>query len=238
MTTTKRGTSSRGRRLATVTSIVEFRAKLQRAAGDSLDVVSGSLGNDVWPLGDSSPADIQRSSNVHRLFEVGDDVTFEHGSMLTIVPIAKQPCLAAEPVTLVSMNWQDCNNLGERLQWAMDKAGVTRADLAAACNVSTVAVGKWINNDSKNLRMENLFTAADLCLVSAKWLGTGAGNPGSGISAIYADVSGPDLQIAKDMTKLDDKNLRNMVRDLITARIGTAATTKPSAHKKRAKTIG
>lgn len=143
--------------------------------------------------------------------------------MLTIVHATAQPCLARQSVTLVTMNWQDCKTVGERLKWAMDKAKVTRSDLASACGVSTVSVGKWLNNDSKNLKMENLFTAADLCLVNAKWLGTGQGTPSSGITAIYADVSGPDLQIARDLTKLDDKNLRAVVRELIAARQTTNA---------------
>jgi len=125
-------------------------------------------------------------------------------------------------------NWQDCRELGDRLAWAMQKAGVSRSDLADACEVSTVAVGKWINNTSKNMKMDNLFTAAESCLVNAKWLGTGKGNPSAGIMAIYTDVSGPDLQIARDLSMLDDKNLRSVVRELIAARQATNSISEKS----------
>jgi transcriptional regulator with XRE-family HTH domain len=154
--------------------------------------------------------------------------------MLTIVHATSQPCLASQSVTLVSMNWQDCKNLGERLQWAMERASVSRSDLATACGVSTVSVGKWINNDSKNMKMENLFMAADLCLVNAKWLAIGAGNPSTGVPTIYADVSGPDLQIARDLTKLDDRGTRVVVRELIAAKTSAAAEL-PQKTGKRSK---
>lgn len=232
MTVKKEQTKLRSRRLASVSSIVEFRAKLQRTAGETLKVVSGRLGNDIGPLSNSGTTDPQSPSNVHRLFEVRDHITFEHDSMLTIVHAHAQPYLAGQSVTLVSMNWQDCKTLGDRLQWAMDKAKVTRANLASACGVSTVSVGKWVNNDSKNMKMENLFTAAELCLVNAKWLGTGQGTPSAGITAIYTDVSGPDLQIARDLSKLDDKNLRGVIRELIVARqTATADKSKKQGNR-------
>lgn len=229
---------SRSRRLATVTSLIEFRAKLQGATGQPLDVIRGSLRNDGRPLGDSSSADTQGASDVNGFLEVRDNVTFQHGSMLTIVPFAKQPCFTTPSLTSVSAmktNWQDCKTLGERLAWAMSKAQVSRARLAELCGVSTVAVGKWLSDETKDIRLANIFMAADLCLVNVKWLAIGEGNPSTGIPSIYTDVAGADLQIARDLTRLDDQRLRTTVRELVAARAAHLEKDQAPAVKKKTK---
>lgn len=235
---------SRCRGLATVTSLIEFRSKLQGTAGDARQVIRSGLWDDGGPLGNSGATDPQGASSVSRFPEVRDNVAFEHSSMLTIVPFITQPCFATLSLTSVSdmkattkTNWQDCETLGERLAWAMNKAQVSRSQVADACGVSAVAVGKWIGDETKDIRMSNLFTAADLCLVNVKWLAIGAGNPASGIPSIYTDVSGSDLQIARDLTKLDDQRLRTTVRELVAARAASLdkapATKKPKARRER-----
>src|SRR5690554_2912724 len=99
-------------RVASVSSLIEFRAKLQAAASDPLKIVGGSFRNDRPPLGDGGPADAERPCNVSRLFEVGNDIDFVHGRMLTIVPPRTQPCSHRKALTLVDMkNWQSCKSL-------------------------------------------------------------------------------------------------------------------------------
>lgn len=139
--------------------------------------------------------------------------------MLTIVPCKTQPWLSSNSLTLINMkDWHVCKSLGERLEWALERASVSRAALADACGTSTVSVGKWVNDNTKNMRMANLFTVARLCMANAEWLGTGEGSPTIGIPSIYQDIAGPDLQIARELTKLDDKKLRATIKELIAAK--------------------
>ena len=69
------------------------------------------------------------------------------------------------------------STLQSRLQAAMELSERKPADLAAACRISRAAVSKWFQPASKNLKMEHLFTVADLCGVDARWLATGRGQP-------------------------------------------------------------
>jgi len=167
------------------------------------------------------------------LFEVSNDVTLEHDHMLTMVSILAQPCVSKPLLTSVSMqdDWKDCKTLGERLDWAMHKAKVSRSTMAEFCDTSTVSVGKWLNDDVNDMRMQNLFSAARLCIVNPIWLALGEGSPMAGIPSIYADVSGPDLQLARQLTALDDKGLRALVKELIASKAATAGTKKSKRTK-------
>lgn len=95
--------------------------------------------------------------------------------MLTTVRRELQLRLAAESLTLVTMS-----TLQDRLEKAMDHAKKKQADLARACGISTAAVAKWFGGNAKNLKMEHLFSVADECQVSARWLGTGKGPMSAG----------------------------------------------------------
>lgn len=212
----KRLRTSGGNQLASVTSLIEFRAKLQGTASDSLQVIGASLGNDIGPLSNGCSADIESARNVDRLFEVSEDVFFEHTSMLTIVSTLNQPYLSNTELTLVDMkNWKDCKTLGERLKWSMDKSGVSTAQLAETCGISRVAVGKWLSDDIKDIKLPNFFAAAQLCVVNDRWLALGDGAPDRGIPSIYTDISGPDLNIARQLTALADKNLRKTIKSML-----------------------
>ena len=65
--------------------------------------------------------------------------------------------------------------IGERLMARLRELGLRKADLARAVKISDTAVGLWIKGETKDLRLENLFAAADFLQVEARWLATGQG---------------------------------------------------------------
>jgi SOS-response transcriptional repressor LexA len=65
--------------------------------------------------------------------------------------------------------------LAERLQWAIDRAGIKKIDLAKACGVSRGAVSQWFNGSTKSLEGTNLTNAAKATGVNPHWLATGLG---------------------------------------------------------------
>lgn len=69
--------------------------------------------------------------------------------------------------------------LAERLQLAIARAGVNQKQLVRACRTSPSAVTQWLDGSTKNLKLANLFAAAEFLGVSAAWL------------AGYSDDMGP-----------------------------------------------
>ena len=65
--------------------------------------------------------------------------------------------------------------LSDRLRVAMEKSGITQAELARACNVKPPSVHGWLSGKSKFLRGENLLCAARVLNVDQQWLATGEG---------------------------------------------------------------
>jgi transcriptional regulator with XRE-family HTH domain len=62
-----------------------------------------------------------------------------------------------------------------RLKEALDGKGWNPSDLAREIGISPSAVYQYLSGDSKDMRPENLFKAADKLEVHARWLGTGDG---------------------------------------------------------------
>jgi len=97
-----------------------------------------------------------------------------------------------------------------RLRQAMQLGDATAADLAASCGISRTAVGKWLKGQVENLKNEHLFKVADLCGVSARWLGTGEGSPrGQGAEAsnhMHLANGLPEiaLRVARKWSTLDE----------------------------------
>lgn len=79
----------------------------------------------------------------------------------------------------------DMETFGDRLQRALDQinrdrvaAGrdqVKKAHLAKACGVAPAAVTQWISGQTKGMKPENLFAAADFLGIEPRWLATGEG---------------------------------------------------------------
>ncbi len=80
--------------------------------------------------------------------------------------------------------------LAERLQWAIDQAGLKKIDLAKACGVSRGAVTHWFNGNTQKLEGSNLTNAARATYVNAHWLATGAGPRKPGFTNVEP---GPDI---------------------------------------------
>lgn len=65
--------------------------------------------------------------------------------------------------------------LAERLQVALDHAGISRAQLARACGVKPPSVSDWFSGKTKNLHGMNLMNASNALGVRQEWLGNGKG---------------------------------------------------------------
>jgi transcriptional regulator with XRE-family HTH domain len=133
--------------------------------------------------------------------------------MLTTVRTDFQLQLVPQALTLVGMS-----TLQARLEQAMKHAKVKQADLASACGISSAAVAKWFGGTAKNLKMEHLFSVADLCRVDARWLATGkgamvhGGKPENG--APPTDIPQRRIDLIRMYGRLPDE-VRQPIRSLI-----------------------
>lgn len=71
------------------------------------------------------------------------------------------------------------STLSERLKLAIERAGVSKSDLAKACGVKPASVSDWLSGKSKSMRAPVAQKAADFLGVSVLWLSTGEGSPDS-----------------------------------------------------------
>jgi transcriptional regulator with XRE-family HTH domain len=65
--------------------------------------------------------------------------------------------------------------LGDRIRERREELGMKPADLARAAGRSISAVMQWESNETKNLKLDNLFKIADALGVEPRWLATGDG---------------------------------------------------------------
>ena len=65
--------------------------------------------------------------------------------------------------------------LGERIAARRKELGLRQEDLANAAGVTTAAVSYWETGNTKNLRLEHLFSIADKLKVQPRWLALGQG---------------------------------------------------------------
>ena len=65
--------------------------------------------------------------------------------------------------------------LSERLQYAMQLANVSQADLARKTGAKGSSVSNWISGKTKNLKGNNLVLTAELLGVRTDWLASGTG---------------------------------------------------------------
>lgn len=84
-------------------------------------------------------------------------------------------------------------SLSDRLTLAMNRAGITQAELARLCGVKPPSVNGWLSGKSKFLRGENLLQAANALKVNQQWLATGEG-PMTTLGKQSNVESGPDLR--------------------------------------------
>jgi transcriptional regulator with XRE-family HTH domain len=73
--------------------------------------------------------------------------------------------------------------LGERIKIARKSAGITQGELARRIStlrgekLSRAAVSKWEKDQVSTMEMENIFAAADVTEINARWLALGTGTP-------------------------------------------------------------
>lgn len=116
-------------------------------------------------------------------------------------------------ITMVNMT-----GFGERLQHAMELAGVEVRDIAKRCDLDPSSVSKWVHDDRavSTVQAKNLYAVADYLGVCARWLATGEGvarpeTAGLSFSAAKIardlDASDPDVQllVATLLAKLRQK---------------------------------
>lgn len=84
--------------------------------------------------------------------------------------------------------------LADRLLTAMERAGLSQADLARACDVKPPSVNGWLSGKAKFLRGENLLKASAALGVNEKWLATGEGPMLGSQDALSNVEPGPHLR--------------------------------------------
>lgn len=84
--------------------------------------------------------------------------------------------------------------LAERLNTAMERSGLTQAELARACGVKPPSVNGWLSGKSKYLRGENLLKAAAALRVNQQWLATGEGPMTISLGRSSNIEPGPDIK--------------------------------------------
>lgn len=84
--------------------------------------------------------------------------------------------------------------LADRLLTAMERAGLSQADLARACDVKPPSVNGWLSGKAKFLRGENLLKASAALGVNEKWLATGEGPMLGSQDALSNVEPGPRLR--------------------------------------------
>lgn len=71
-----------------------------------------------------------------------------------------------------------------RIKRLRQRAGLTQEQLARACHVSRSAVALWETDNTKTLKPEHLFAAADALGVDPKYLATGREPVASGLTEL------------------------------------------------------
>jgi transcriptional regulator with XRE-family HTH domain len=79
-------------------------------------------------------------------------------------------------------------SFAERLEEVMRERGITAAALATAIGVSPAAISLLLSRDSKSMKPENLYAAADFLGVEARWLAIGQGDKYPATGSLPADL--------------------------------------------------
>jgi transcriptional regulator with XRE-family HTH domain len=136
---------------------------------DSLNLFSTELGDHQSPLADSGGTDLQRPRDIRGALIVINNGLLKHRPSLTAVHMQVQPQFTTRVLTSVHMD--TLSTLEGRLRNAMAKAGTSASDLARECDVSPVAVGKWLKGGK--MKADSLAKASRALGVRDEWLRTG-----------------------------------------------------------------
>ncbi len=94
----------------------------------------------------------------------------------------------------------------ERLHEAMEKSGVSAADLSRATGISPAGIKKWIDGVTQQPRYDDVEAACKILGVTTQWLMTGAEHQGNAIPVDWDDcVMLEMLKFGKEPSKASDE---------------------------------
>jgi transcriptional regulator with XRE-family HTH domain len=198
--------------------------------GQSLALLGGPQRDDLAPLVNRHTGDAERGGHGTVGFEVREYCGFQHLRELTPVGNFPQLQRTCNMVVITSVNMKN-NTLADRLTLAMKLARVSPTQLARDCELSSVAVHKWLSGKTVALRHETCLKAAAILRVNAEWLNTGRGDRSSETAREYHDVD-----VLLDLKTQLEGGLAviNSMLERQIARQQTAVTIRaPSARKKK-----
>lgn len=77
----------------------------------------------------------------------------------------------------LSVSLTPVKTLKQRVRWALEKAGITQAELARRVGIERASVSGWFTGDTKSIDGVNLVKAASALQVDPEWLSSGEGQP-------------------------------------------------------------
>lgn len=93
--------------------------------------------------------------------------------------------------------------IGERVTFARERLGITKAELASRAKLSRAAIGQIEKGDTKSPTPENCYRIADALGVETRWLVTGRGEFGG------KKISGEDIHFIEN-SKVPVVNLKEL----------------------------
>lgn len=105
----------------------------------------------------------------------------------------------------------------ERLNWALRDRGVTKAELARACDIERASVTEWTNGKTKDPKLRPFFLACDLLKVRPRWLALGEGMPDLAPSDSpkhhHESVVDTITRLAEHLSVAEQRNVLNILQE-------------------------
>ena len=119
----------------------------------------------------------------------------------------------------VSASFWGMATLGQRITSAREMAGMSQSELARAVGVSRSSVSQWENDQTKNLKLPNLFEIARVTGADIYWLGTDVAPP------VHAKALAKFARLPIDF----QKPILDQIESLYSLAVSVPATRKVSA---------
>lgn len=114
-------------------------------------------------------------------------------------------------------------SVSSRIRDAMLAQGVANpAELSRRIDLPRQTVHRWLNGDTKNMSVENLFRLADALNVSARWLALGDVEPSKYVIKNETEVE--MMSIMKEMSPLTREQWLAIGRSLLAVQTGGRPT--------------
>lgn len=101
--------------------------------------------------------------------------------------------------------------LGERIQKAREYAGISKAELARRCGISSAAAIQWEDGSTKSLKAESLIAICDATGVNPRWLAVGVGKMAASEKPHLKAVANGEFvaQVRSDDVSQDDMDTKD-----------------------------